>query len=239
MKKKLLLSICTILFTSALCVNAIEISKPSFNTLKQVAQPQATQTVNEENIDTSGTIGYINSQLLRTNSEVQTAYESLFSALLSKEDYNKYQAELKAIQDNQSLSDAEKSSKLMQVATDTSAILANEEKQAEISANLKSLSAEKRTKYFEALISLTNASAQYMVLANQCKSISMNIASNPVKAASLAFELGQVKDTAALLKANMKSIKDVTTKVIAINKANGIDVKLPENSSGKAKKIDF
>ncbi len=239
MKKKMLLSVCAILFASALCANAIEFSKPSLNTLKRVAQPQTTQNTSEENIDTSGTIGYINGQLLNTNSEVQKAYESLFSALLSKEDYNKYQAELKAIQDNPNLSDSEKSAKLMQVATDTSAILENQEKQAEISANLKSLSDEKRAEYINACTSLTNASVQYLALANQCASLGQLIASNPIQAVGLAFELGKIKDTGALLKANLTSIKDVTTKIIAINKANGIDVNLPEDSSGKAKKIDL
>lgn len=238
MKKSLLLSSCLVSFVLAGSVQAIEISKPSLNTLKQGTQIQTTQQ-KQETINPSGTIGHINTRLLSINTQVQAAYDSLFSALLSKEDYNKYKAELKTIQDNKSLSETEKNAKLAEIATDTSAILANQEKQAEISENLKGLSDAKKTEYINALINLTSASAEYATLANECKSLSMSIASNPVQAASLAFELGQVKDTSALLKANLKSVKNVTTQVIAINKANGIDVKLPENKSSKTKKIDF
>ena len=238
MKKGLLLGVCIVSLAFAGSVNAFDLSKPSLNTLKQVTQPQTTQT-NQTTIDTSGTIGHINSRLLSTNAKVQTAYESLFSALLSKEDYNKYKAELDAIQNDPNLSESEKSAKLMQVATDTSAILANQEKQDEISANLKSLSDAKKTEYINAFASLTGASAEYIVLSEECKSLAANIASNPVQAAKLAFELGKIKDTSALLTTNIKSIKDVTTQIIAINKANGIEVKLPESSSGKAKKVDF
>lgn len=237
MKKGLLLGICIVSFAAS--VQAFELSKPSLNTIKQIAQPQTTQTTQEQTIDTTGTIGHINSRLLSINAQVQTAYESLFSALLSKEDYNKYKAELDAIQNDPNLSESEKSAKLMQVATDTSAILANQEKQDEISANLKSLSDAKKTEYVNAVSNLTNATAEYLVLAKECKTLSMRIASNPVQAASLALELGKLKDTSALLVTNIKSIKNVTTQVIAINKANGIEVSLPESSSDKAKKVDF
>lgn len=238
MKKGLLLGVCIVSLAFAGSVNAFDLSKPSLNTLKQVTQPQTTQT-SQATVDTSGTIGHINSRLLSTNAKVQTAYESLFSALLSKEDYNKYKAELDAIQNDPNLSESEKSAKLMQVATDTSAILANQEKQDEISANLKSLSDAKKTEYINAFASLTGASAEYIVLSEECKSLATNIASNPVQAAKLAFELGKIKDTSALLTTNIKSIKDVTTQIIAINKANGIEVKLPESSSEKAKKVNF
>ena len=149
MKKGLLLGVCIVSLAFAGSVNAFDLSKPSLNTLKQVTQPQTTQT-SQATVDTSGTIGHINSRLLSTNAKVQTAYESLFSALLSKEDYNKYKAELDAIQNDPNLSESEKSAKLMQVATDTSAILANQEKQDEISANLKSLSDAKKTEYINA-----------------------------------------------------------------------------------------
>ncbi len=239
MRKCLLCGLCLTVMTLTNSVQAFEVSKPSLNTLKQVAQPQATQAQTDTTFNPSGTIGHINSQLYAIDSEVQAAYDSLFSALLSKEDYNKYKAELQTIQDNKSLSESEKRAKLAEVATDTSAILANEEKQSEISENLKTLSDAKKTEYANALVSLTNAGFQYAGLAQDCKSLSMRIASNPVQAAGLALELGQVKDTAALLKSNLKSIKNVTTQVVAINKANGIEVKLPENKAGKAKKIEF
>lgn len=237
MKKNLLFGvICLAVFANS--CQAIEISKPSLNTLKQSVQPVKQESVAVK-FDPSGTIGQINTQLYNIDSQVQAAYESLFSALLSKEDYNKYKAELQVIKDNKNLSETEKRAKLAQVATDTSAMLANQEKQTEISANLKELSEERRTEYVNAFVNLTNAAGEYAVLVQECKSLSMRIASDPVQAASLAFELGQVKDTSKLLKANLISIKNVTTQVIAINKANNIEVKLPDNKSGKVKKVDF
>lgn len=242
MRKKLLGVLCVTVVALSTSVQAIEFAKPSLDTLKQVAQPMAAparQGESEIKFNSSGTIGHINSKLYTIDTQVQAAYDSLFSALLSKEDYNKYKAELKTIQENKSLSETEKRAKLAEVATDTSAILANQEKQTEIYGNLKALSEAKKTEYVNALVNLTNASYQYVELAQECQSLSMSIASNPLQAASLALELGQVKDTAALLKANLKSIKNVSTQVIAINKANGIDVKLPENKAGKAKKVDF
>lgn len=144
MRKCLLCGLCLTVMTLTNSVQAFEVSKPSLNTLKQVAQPQATQAQIDTTFNPSGTIGHINSQLYAIDSEVQAAYDSLFSALLSKEDYNKYKAELQTIQDNKSLSESEKRAKLAEVATDTSAILANEEKQSEISENLKALSDAKR-----------------------------------------------------------------------------------------------
>ncbi len=240
MKKSLLLAVCLAgVFTFTENAQAFELSAPSLNNLKSITTPAAAPQKSDVKFDPSGTIGQINTKLYNIDSTVQNAYISLFSALLSKEDFNKYKAELDAIKTNKNLSETEKRAKLAQVATDTSAILAKEEKQAEISQNLKELSEAKRTEYINALTNLTSASMQYMELAAECKSLATSISTNPAMAVSLAFELKQVKDTAALLKSNLKSIKNVTTQVIAINKANGIDVKLPETQAGKTKKIDI
>ncbi len=239
MKKSLLTLLCLVAMGATSSALALEISKPSLNSLKQVAKPQVSSQKEEVKFDPSGTIGYINNRLYEIDKQVQEAYDSLFSALLSKKDYNKYKAELKIIQDNKNLSESEKSAKLSAVAIDTSAILAKEELQTEFSNNLKALSIEKRTEYINAFIDLTLAGFEYKNLADECKALSMSISSNPKQAISLAFELGQVKDTAALLKSNLKSLGSVSTQVLAINKANGIEIKLPENKSSKAKKVSF
>ena len=41
------------------------------------------------------------------------------------------------------------------------------------------------------------------------------------------------------MKNNVKSLKDVTTTSVAVAKAGGIEIKLPDAKSTKAKKVSF
>lgn len=233
--KKMLLAICAISVAFAGSAQAIE--KPGLGALKNVTNVVSSTASSMTPASFQGTIGTINDKLAAADKTVQASFNALVSALSSKEEATKIKAELNAINTNKNLSASEKSAKIAGVMSDYGNIL--KETQDEMGEKLKTASAEKRTAITEAVVDLSVASVQYLDIANDVKSIIASISSNPTSAISLAPELASLKSTATILKNNVKSLKDVTTTSVAVAKAGGIEIKLPEAKSTKAKKVSF
>ena len=233
--KKMLLAVCAISVAFAGSAQAIE--KPGLGALKNVTNVVSTTASSMTPASVQGTIGTINDKLAAADKTVQASFNALVSALSSKEEATKIKAELNAINTNKNLSASEKSAKVAQVMTDYGNVL--KETQDEMGEKFKTASAEKRTALTEAVVDLSVASVQYLDIANDVKGIIASISSNPTSAISLAPELANLKNTATILKNNVKSLKDVTTTSVAVAKAGGIEIKLPDAKSTKAKKVSF
>lgn len=233
--RKMLLVACAISIACAGTVQAIE--KPNLGALKNVTNAVTSTASSLTPTSVRGTIGNINTKLAAADTTVQASFNALVSALSSKEEATKIKTELNAINANKNLSASEKSAKIAQVMTDYGNTL--EKTQAEMGEKLKTASAEKRAAITEAVIDLSAASLQYLDIANDCKSVVMSVSSNPTLAVSLASEIASLKDTGAILKNNVKSLKNVTTQSIAVAKAGGIEIKLPDAKATKAKKVNF
>lgn len=233
--RKMLLVACAISIACAGTVQAIE--KPNLGALKNVTNAVTSTASSLTPTSVRGTIGNINTKLAAADTTVQASFNALVSALSSKEEATKIKTELNAINANKNLSASEKSAKIAQVMTDYGNAL--EKTQAEMGEKLKTASAEKRAAITEAVIDLSAASLQYLDIANDCKSVVMSVSSNPTLAVSLASEIASLKDTGAILKNNVKSLKNVTTQSIAVAKAGGIEIKLPDAKATKAKKVNF
>ena len=233
--RKMLLVACAISIACAGTVQAIE--KPNLGALKNVTNVVTSTASSLTPTSVRGTIGNINTKLAAADTTVQASFNALVSALSSKEEATKIKTELNAINANKNLSASEKSAKIAQVMTDYGNTL--EKTQAEMGEKLKTASAEKRAAITEAVIDLSAASLQYLDIANDCKSVVMSVSSNPTLAVSLASEVASLKDTGAILKNNVKSLKNVTTQSIAVAKAGGIEIKLPDAKTTKAKKVNF
>ena len=233
--RKMLLVACAISIACAGTVQAIE--KPNLGALKNVTNVVTSTASSLTPTSVRGTIGNINTKLAAADTTVQASFNALVSALSSKEEATKIKTELNAINANKNLSASEKSAKIAQVMTDYGNTL--EKTQAEMGEKLKTASAEKRAAITEAVIDLSAASLQYLDIANDCKSVVMSVSSNPTLAVSLASEIASLKDTGAILKNNVKSLKNVTTQSIAVAKAGGIEIKLPDAKTTKAKKVNF
>lgn len=233
--RKMLLVACAISIACAGTVQAIE--KPNLGALKNVTNVVTSTASSLTPTSVRGTIGNINTKLAAADTTVQASFNALVSALSSKEEATRIKTELNAINANKNLSASEKSAKIAQVMTDYGNTL--EKTQAEMGEKLKTASAEKRAAITEAVIDLSAASLQYLDIANDCKSVVMSVSSNPTLAVSLASEVASLKDTGAILKNNVKSLKNVTTQSIAVAKAGGIEIKLPDAKTTKAKKVNF
>ena len=233
--RKMLLVACAISIACAGTVQAIE--KPNLGALKNVTNVVTSTASSLTPTSVRGTIGNINTKLAAADTTVQASFNALVSALSSKEEATKIKTELNAINANKNLSASEKSAKIAQVMTDYGNTL--EKTQAEMGEKLKTASAEKRAAITEAVIDLSAASLQYLDIANDCKSVVMSVSSNPTLAVSLASEVASLKDTGAILKNNVKSLKNVATQSIAVAKAGGIEIKLPDAKTTKAKKVNF
>lgn len=233
--RKMLLVACAISIACAGTVQAIE--KPNLGALKNVTNAVTSTASSLTPTSVRGTIGNINTKLAAADTTVQASFNALVSALSSKEEATKIKTELNAINTNKNLSASEKSAKIAQVMTDYGNTL--EKTQAEMGEKLKTASAEKRAAITEAVIDLSAASVQYLDIANDCKSVVMSVSSNPTLAVSLTSEIASLKDTGAILKNNVKSLKNVTTQSIAVAKAGGIEIKLPDAKATKAKKVNF
>lgn len=237
MKKNLLLAVCavSVLFISE--VQAIEIKKPEVGALKNVTSAVGNVASSLTPTSVRGTIAGINEKLANADATVQTSFNSLVSALSSKEEANEIKTKINAINGNKDLSASEKSAKVAEIMSDYGNTL--KEQQAELGASLKTASEAKRTEVTNAVVALAVASYQYLDIANDCKSIAMSISTNPTLAVSLAPELASLKDTGVILKNNVKSLKDVTTQAVAVAKIGGLEIKIPKQTKSKTTKVDL
>ena len=237
MRKSLLLAVCAVSVLAMTSVQAIEIKKPEVSGLKNVTSAVSNVASSLTPTAVRGTISGINTKLVAADASVQTAFNSLVSALSSKEEATKIKTEINAINKNKDLSAAEKSAKVAAVMSDYGNAL--KEQTAEMGEKLKSASEAKRTEVANAVIALAVASYQYLDIANDCKNVAMSISTNPTLAVSLASELASLKDTGVILKNNVKSLKNVTTQAVAVAKVGGIEIKIPKPTKSKASKVDL
>ena len=237
MRKSLLLAVCAVSVLAMTSVQAIEIKKPEVGALKNVTSAVSNVASSLTPTAVRGTIAGINEKLTAADATVQASFNSLVSALDSKEKANEVKAQINAINKNKDLSAAEKSAKVAAVMSDYGNAL--KENQAEMGAKLKSATEAKRTEVANAVIALAVASYQYLDIANDCKSVAMSISTNPTLAVSLASELASLKDTGVILKNNVKSLKNVTTQAVAVAKVGGINIKIPKPTKSKASKVDL
>jgi|GEM_PF-4144280 hypothetical protein len=236
MKRNLVLAMCaTIALVSS--VQAIEMKAPNMSVMKNVTSAVSNAAASLTPSSVKGTVSEINTKLIAADTSVQTAFNSLVAALSSKEDAAKCKAKLNAINNNKNLSASEKSAKIAEIMTDYGTTL--KENQEALGEQIKTASAAKRTEITNAVIALAVASFQYVDIANDCKNIAMSISTNPTLAVSCATELASLKDTASILKNNIKSLKNVTTQAVAVAKIGGLEIKLPKPGASKAKKANI
>lgn len=236
MKKKLILALCvTISMTSS--VKAFEMKAPNMSSMKNVTSTVSHAAASLSPSSVKGTVSSINTKLIAADTTVQTALSSLVAALSSKKDAAQYKAKLTAINSNKNLSASEKSAKIAQIMSDYGTTL--KENKEELGNKIKNASATKRTEITNAVVALAVASFQYVDIANDCKNIVMSISTNPTLAISCANELSSLKETASILKNNIKSLKNVTTQAIEVAKIGGLEIKLPKPRVSKAKKANI
>ena len=237
MKKSLLLAVCAVSVIAMTSVQALEVKKPDMAGLKNATSAVTSVASSLTPTAVRGTISGINTKLIAADATVQASFNSLVSALSSKEEAAKIKAEINAINKNKDLSAAEKSAKVAAVMSDYGNVL--KEQKETMGEQLKSASEAKRTEVANAVVALAVASYQYLDIANDCKSVAMSISTNPTLAVSLASELASLKDTGVILKNNVKSLKNVTTQAVAVAKVGGIEIKIPKPTKSKASKVDL
>ncbi len=236
MKKSLVLVLCTtILMTSS--AQALEIKAPNMSAMKNVTSTVSHAAAALSPSSVKGSVSSINTKLVAADTTVQTAFNSLVVALSSKNEATQYKAKLNAINSNKNLSASEKSAKVAKIMSDYGTTL--KENQEALGNKIKIASATKRTEITNAVVALAVASFQYVDIANDCKNIAMNISTNPTLAISCASELSSLKETASILKNNIKSLKNVTTQAVAVAKIGGLEIKLPKSNTSKAKKANI
>ena len=237
MKKCLSLVACVAILLNTATVQAVELKKPDMGALKNATSAVSGAAAALTPTAVKGTIAEMNKKLITADATVQSSFNALVSAMLSKEDAAKIKAELNAINQNKNLSTAEKSAKVAAIMTDTGNTL--KEQKEEMGEKLKSANDAKKTEVANAVVALAVASYQYLDIANDCRSIAMKISTNPTLAVPLASELTSLKDTGVILKNNVTSLKNVTTQAVAVAKVGGIEIKIPKPTKNKASKIDL
>lgn len=237
MKKNLLLGLFAVAVVTASSVSALELKTPNVGSLKNATSVVSNAAASLTPSSVKGSVSGINTKLTAADATVQAAFNSLVTALSSKEEAAKLKTKINAINTNKNLSASEKSAKVAQVMSDYGTTL--KENQDKLSEQLKTASATKRTEVTNAVVALAVASYQYLDIANDAKSIAMSVSTNPTLAVSCATELASLKDTGVILKNNVKSLKDVTTQAVAVAKAGGIEIKIPKQSASKTQKANF
>lgn len=187
----------------------------------------------------SGVVGNINQELDIVNVSFTEAYNTLASILLDTKDYQKLKTKAEAIKNNKKLSEQERDAELNKVLSETDALIQAQMESGAIDKKMKALSAERKIQYINACANLFVAGIEYYNLGMKCSKLGMKIASNPLLAASLAFELDQIKYTGKTLKNQATNVKKIAVQIKKINKANNIEVKMPENKASKMKKVNF
>ena len=93
------------------------------------------------------------------------------------------------------------------------------------------LSAADKEAFEKAAGDVIGAVASYGALGMQCTKLGFNISKNPILAAPLAFELGALKDTGALIKDSSSSLAKSVSQLKKIMKDNNITIKSATNTT--------
>ena len=240
MKKNLKIGICTLVLAIPLCASAITV--PNVNSIKSITNTVTKSTTNtakttNNTANIRGVISQINERLKTADLSVQDSFNSLVSALSSKEEAVKYKAQLSAINANKALSEVEKSAKIAQIMTDYGSVL--DETKSALAEKLKSASDTKKNEIINAVVSFAQGSYQYLDIAGDCTSTALSATTNANTAVAIAQDIKSLKDTASVLKNSATSVKNVATQAVAVAKAGGINIKLPKASTSKAKKVNL
>lgn len=233
--KKLMVAFCMVSLGLSSNVYALEVKKTNIN-VKAVTSTVTGVASSLTPTSARGTIATINNRLINADKEVQAAFLALCNVMLSKDEVAKNKAKLAAVNGDKNLSEKEKSAKIAEIITDSSAVL-NAEKE-KIADEISKASEAKKEAVCSAVVDVAAASFKYLDLANDCKSLGMSIATNPTLAVTLAPELANLKDTGIILKNNLKSLKALTTQAVSISKASGLEIQLPKNKTSKVKKVN-
>ncbi len=181
-----------------------------------------------------GVIGSINAQMDEINYKVQGANKVLTNTLLTKEQIDS----LKAIQNNSELSAEEKATEGKKLAN---SYIQENNTDGTISKRLSELTPAQKEQYTKASQTITEAVGEYGALAVVCTKLGFNIYKNPLIAAPLVFEVGALKDSAALLKTSASDLGKSLSQIKKINSANNIVVekKKSTDNAGKIKSVGF
>ena len=171
-----------------------------------------------------GTIGSINWSLNEINTTVDKSNQVLAKTLLTQEQRNS----LAAIQNNKDLSDAEKAAEMQKQANE---YIAKNQADGTIKKAYDGLSAADKEAFEKAAGDVIGAVASYGALGMQCTKLGFNISKNPILAAPLAFELGALKDTGALIKDSSSSLAKSVSQLKKIMKDNNITIKSAANTT--------
>ena len=224
------------IFSTILCVSVVTIAGSVYAFEMPSAIKGAASAVTSKT-NSATQIGVLNTKLNAVNETMQRAFESLTSALFSAEKSAEIKSRIDAIKSDKSLSETEKNSEITKIISDCAATM--KEEQETLASQLRNSDEQKRYNVSGAINSLFIASYQYTDIAVDCRGIIMGISANPVQAATLAFELGNLKAMFNLLKNNIVVLKNVTTQAVAIAKAGGVSLDIPKNTSSKASQIDL
>lgn len=226
------------IFATSLCVSVLVLAGSVYafevpSAIKGVASTVSSMTPS----NARGAVATINTKLATADAALQNAFETLVSALSSAEESAEIKSKIDTIRSNKDLSEAEQSAKIAKIISDYGTTL--KEEQETLTEQLKTTNEEKRTKIGDAISNLVLVSYQYLDIANDCKSLTMSISSNPTLAVTLVPEVTSLKNTGIMLKNNITSLKNVITQAVTVAKAGGVNVNIPKNTSSKAKQVDL
>lgn len=229
MKKKLVLMLCVISFVlTTNSVQAIEISKPSLSKIKS-AMP-----VNDTNKSVmKDQITNIISKSDKITDDYSIALENIVNTLLTREEIQAIKAEQKELKNDKK--SKEKDITEGSMYTDMAAIIVSDEKSAEMTNRIKSLSADKTSELIKCIENVAVATTGYLDVAAESTTLLSQMANDPTTAVTMGADLKKLKKIATNAPTQAKSVGKISAGLFKLATGAGLKVTKAKTSSTRAK----
>lgn len=104
---------------------------------------------------------------------------------------------------------------------------------------LSNLDSKKKKALGNALFNLALVGLKDKDLVSRGQGLVGSVSSNPVNAAKMALQIGDMKDAISSLGTQAENIGSLTTQVVSLAKVNKVEPAMPKSSSEQAQKVSF
>ena len=233
MNKRVIVTFLTIAAVLSICKNPVfAFGMPNMNL--PVSLPANPLTSNASNYQ--GQIGAVNASVDQANIYMDNSIFALSNILLTKDQIQKLNLNKEAILAK--TNDKERQAALNKVTTDYMAALQTSIQTDSIKNTVSQLNAKQKELYSNAVYNVGLAGLNYTGASLQATQIVQGVCANPMTAAGLAFQLGQLKALATSLPQQAKTAATLANSLVKIGTANKIMVSLPTSKTDLPKKVD-
>lgn len=231
MKKRLLVAVCIATTLSTMGALAFEMPvKPTF--------PISNPLTSSSSFDKGASVTQINNILSAQaliNNTFNNSIANLATILLSKDDL----ADLKAKKETLSNDIKNKETNAIDAAmvSETVAKLEKATQQANMGAEIKKLSAEQKQLFIDCTYNIMLAGLGYVDIANNSLSLVNQVKANPTAAIALGSDFKALSNVAINIPKQVKLATQVTTGLLKVAKAGGIEIPQPTSKASKPKSI--